>query len=146
MATPTPPQKNKLQLDFQKGGNECNREQTDQLHFLTFLLVKRWQDAVVSAHFEIDLLLHTIRDGTLWNNYTDSCLNGAQDATVGIEDTSSCCHNCVALIFILIIIQGTGAGEQIPLLSCFHIQWIDAHLFYSQAVFVTSQGWLWELR
>lgn len=75
----------------------------------TFLLVEWRQDAVVSADLEVDLLLHTFRDGTLWDNYADACLDGAQDAAVTVEDTSSCCNHCVALIFILIIIQSTGA-------------------------------------
>lgn len=113
---------------------------------VTFLFVQRGEDAVVSADFKVDLLLHTIRDGTLWDNDADSSLNGAQDTTIGVEDTSSRCNHCVALIFIVIIIQGTGAGKQRLLLSYLLIlRRRELCIFFSQAVFVTSQEWPWVL-
>lgn len=90
--------------------------------YVTFFLVEWWQDAVVSADLEVDLLLHTIRDCSLWDNDANTCLNGAQDTTVTIEDTSSSRNHCVALIFIIIIVQGTGAGRQKPSISHSHIQ------------------------
>lgn len=107
---------------------------------VTFLLVEWWQDAVVSADLEVDLLLHTVRYGTLWDNYADSCLNGAQDTAVGVEDTSSCCNHCVALIFILIIIQGTGAGRETPLLVRSYIHENTFSLVCSRTEIFTSLG------
>ena len=114
--------------------------------YVTFLLVEWWQDAVVSADLEVDLLLNTFRDGTLWDNYADTCLNRAQDATVGVEDAPSCRNHCVALIFILVIIQGTGAKRQIPLLSHTHVQQNVLALISGQTPFVTSRVWPWEQR
>lgn len=75
----------------------------------TFLLVQWRQDAVVPADLEVDLLLHSLRDGTLWDYDADSGLDGAQHASVGVEDASCCCHHRVALVFILVVVQGAGA-------------------------------------
>ena len=82
---------------------------------ITFLLVEWRQDAVVPADLEVDLLLHAFRDGALRDNNADPCLDGAQDASVRVEDTSCCCHHSVALVFILIIVKGTGAKGRIYL-------------------------------
>lgn len=77
------------------------------LHFflhLTFLLVEWRQNAVVSTDLEVNLLLHAVGDGTLRDNDADTCLDGAQNATVRVEDTTSCCHHSVTFVFIFIIL------------------------------------------
>lgn len=107
---------------------------------LTFLLVQWRQDAVVSAHLEIDLLLHAIRDGALGDNNTDSCFNGAQDASIGVEDASSCCDHRVAFVFILVIIQGARAEEEMTFLSLFHLQDDLTVLFHSGWVLPHRDG------
>lgn len=71
---------------------------------LTFLLVEWRQNAVVSTDLEVNLLLHAVGDGTLRDNDADACLDGAQNATVRVEDTTSCCHHSVTFVFIFIIL------------------------------------------
>lgn len=78
----------------------------------TFLLVQWRQDAVVSADLEVDLLLHSFWDGTLRDDDADPRLDGAQDASVGVEDTSRCRHHRVAFVFILVVVQGAGAERE----------------------------------
>lgn len=78
---------------------------------LTFLLVQWGQDAVVSAHLEVNLLLHALRDCTLWNDDADAGLDGAQDPSVAVENSSSGGHHRVPFILV-IIVQRTGAEGQ----------------------------------
>lgn len=78
----------------------------------TFLLVQWRQDAVVPADLEVDLLLHSFWDGTLRDYDADSGLDGAQDASVGVEDASCRSHHRVAFIFILVVVQGAGAARE----------------------------------
>lgn len=78
----------------------------------TFLLVQWRQDAVVSADLEVDLLLHSFWDGTLRDDDADPGLDGAQDASVGVEDTARRGHHCVAFVLILVVVQGAGAGRE----------------------------------
>lgn len=82
---------------------------------VTFLLVQRWQDAVVSTDLEVDLLLHAVGDGPLRDDDADTRLDGAQDASVGVKDPSSCCDHRVTLI-LLVVLQSTGAERRAHLL------------------------------
>lgn len=78
----------------------------------TFLLVQWRQDAIVSADLEVDLLLHSFWDGALRDDDAHSGLDGAQDASVGVEDASRRRHHRVAFVFILVVVQGAWAGRE----------------------------------
>ncbi len=77
----------------------------------TFLFVQRGQNAVVSAHFEVDLLLHAIWNRSLRDDDTDSCLYGAQHPTITIKDAPRRGDHRVSFVF-LIVIQCTRARKQ----------------------------------
>lgn len=126
-----------------------NIKSSPSLHlwWVTFLLVEWRQDAVVSAHFEVDLLLHALRYGALWDYDADTRLNGAQDAAVAVEDAASRGDHSVALVFIFIIIQGGGAAREnnwtvTPVCSPEHL-WPRLR---SDSECVTSRGWPWAQR
>ena len=77
----------------------------------TFLLVQRRQDAVVAAHLEVDLLLHAVGDGALGDDDADARLDGAQHATVAVEDAAGRGDHRVAFVLVLVL-QGAGAGRR----------------------------------
>lgn len=87
----------------------CPAPQTEARR--TFLLVQRGQDAVVPAHLEVNLLLHTLGDGALGNDDADARLNGAQDASVAVEDPPSSGHHSVPFVFV-VVLQSAGAEKR----------------------------------
>lgn len=89
------------------------------MHWLwgpTFLLVQGGQDAVVAAHLEVDLLLHALGDGALWDDDADARLYGAQDAAVAVEDATGGGHHRVTLVFV-VVLQGARADGDIISIS-----------------------------
>lgn len=77
----------------------------------TFLFVQWRQNAVVSTHFKVDLLLHAFRNGSLGNNNTHTSLDRAQYSAVTIKDTSCCGNHGVSLI-VVVVIQCIGAERE----------------------------------
>lgn len=78
---------------------------------LTFLLVEGGQDAVVPAHLEVNLLLHTLGDGALRDDDADTGLYRAQDPSITVEDAPGSSHHRVPFVFI-VIVQCTRAIGQ----------------------------------
>lgn len=70
---------------------------------VTFLLIQRRQDAVVPADLEVDLLLHTLRDGPLRDDDAHAGLYGAQHAAVAVEHASGCGHHRVAVLVVILL-------------------------------------------
>lgn len=107
----------------------------------TFLFVQRGQNAVVPAHFEVDLLLHTIWDCSLWDNDADSCLYGAQHPAVTIKDAPCRGHHRVTFIFF-VVIQCTRARRQRTVSCLFNINADVPDCFHH----LTWREWPWEWR